>query len=34
MKMLDNTILLMIGLFGFCVIAIVGEALAKIFNWE
>ncbi len=32
--MIENTILLMIGLFIFCFIAVVGEYLGKKFGWE
>jgi hypothetical protein len=32
--MLDNLILLAIGLLCFCVVAVVGEILAKYYDWE
>jgi hypothetical protein len=32
--MTENTILLMIGLFLFCLVAVVGEICAKKFGWK
>jgi hypothetical protein len=32
--MIENAILLMIGLFVFCLVAVVGEYCGKKFGWE
>ena len=34
MMFLDNSLLLLVGLFGFAIMAVVGEICAKIFDWK